>query len=411
MLFSGQLALSPLAFQSVKHIFNADLFSVTSLEKKGVILAMLDDNKLELVCQKYCAVAESNVDRDVLFSKIPHNLKVSLYQKYLNPSVVYKLQHDFLTMNELRQVTSIFIRIGRSFTSHRDLEDFQITMELVQSTVKRMEGHLIQFNVDDKGTAILICFGLPPLAHQNDAYFGTFASLNLVSSLSKKVSNVAIGVTTGCISISCIGNAYRMEHAIMGDSINMAARLMCLPQCVGNVLCDERTYSSCQNEFEYETISNITVKGKTHPIQVYKLLRPKQSRHGSFTFQVEDSSNNCDVHLLNSVGTALTRKPDDSLGQGQTVQLGSERTRISANKVVLIGRQNEKSIIKGLLEKYIAGKPTCLLVEGSAGCGTSTVMAFLREQAADLNISVWCVLILSCLGDLILILVIAKQLN
>ena len=56
----------------------------------------------------------------------------------------------------------------------------------------------------------------------------------------------------------------------MGDAINMAARLMCLPDAQGTILCDERTYNLCETEFQFEKMGEQKVKGKDYAISVFQ---------------------------------------------------------------------------------------------------------------------------------------------
>ena len=56
----------------------------------------------------------------------------------------------------------------------------------------------------------------------------------------------------------------------MGDAINMAARLMCLPEAQGGILCDERTYNLADSFFLFSKLGEKTVKGKKKAIIVFK---------------------------------------------------------------------------------------------------------------------------------------------
>jgi hypothetical protein len=56
----------------------------------------------------------------------------------------------------------------------------------------------------------------------------------------------------------------------MGDAINMAARLMCLPEAHNGMLCDERTYNLCAPFFSFESMGETYVKGKSTAISVFR---------------------------------------------------------------------------------------------------------------------------------------------
>jgi hypothetical protein len=56
----------------------------------------------------------------------------------------------------------------------------------------------------------------------------------------------------------------------MGDAINMAARLMCHKEAMCGILCDQKTYNLCENDFEFEVLGETTVKGKSSPIAIFR---------------------------------------------------------------------------------------------------------------------------------------------
>ena len=157
---------------------------------------------------------------------------VALYEKFVSHPALFKLQadlnqsklfrieshlSDLMSLYELRQVTTIFIKLGGSFsfdTNPNALEDAQYAMTVVQESLKKYEGSLRQFHVDDKGAVMLCFFGLPPLAHENDASYGLKAGLAICQGFQERFS-FSIGITTGVVSIGGVGNAVRTEYAVV----------------------------------------------------------------------------------------------------------------------------------------------------------------------------------------------------
>lgn len=64
----------------------------------------------------------------------------------------------------------------------------------------------------------------------------------------------------------------------MGDSINMAARLMCHQQAANSILCDERTYNLCGTDFHFQSLGETKVKGKNTPISIFQPINSNQER-------------------------------------------------------------------------------------------------------------------------------------
>lgn len=168
-----------------------------------------------------------------LWDVVPASGDVDLYKRFINHSAVFKLQADInqsklfrlecglaelMSLYELRQVSTVFTKIGSlRFTSKDSLEDAQTAMTIVQTALKKYEGSLRQFHVDDKGSVILSFFGLPPLAHENDASFAVQAALEISSEFGAAFDDFSIGITTGVVSIGGVGNAIRTEYAVVSD--------------------------------------------------------------------------------------------------------------------------------------------------------------------------------------------------
>lgn len=106
---------------------------------------------------------------------------------------------------------------------------------------------------DDKGSTLIVVFGVPPFAHEDDPYRAVralparFRSSSVLFSFSDLVcSNPqvktslemreallslgidhAIGVTTGNVYVGSVGSPFRQEHAVVGDVVRVFRPLPC----------------------------------------------------------------------------------------------------------------------------------------------------------------------------------------
>jgi len=91
-----------------------------------------------------------------------------------------------------------------------------------------------------------------------------------------------IGINTGTITTGNMGSAVRMNYTMMGDSVNLAARLESAAKYYGvYTIISHYTYEMIKNDFEARMLDKITVVGKSEPIIIYELL----SRKGELTSQ------------------------------------------------------------------------------------------------------------------------------
>ena len=138
----------------------------------------------------------------------------------LNQSSVFRMEagvEELMKLNELRQVTTVFIKIGSIVVPDPKvmLDTAQEVISIVESTCRKFEGSMRQFHVDDKGAVILIFFGLPPLAHTNDVTYAMKAAIKIKERFEKQFDNFSIGLTTGAVSIGAVGNPQRTEYALV----------------------------------------------------------------------------------------------------------------------------------------------------------------------------------------------------
>lgn len=200
------------------------MLDINNYDKRCIILAglerALENQKKTSILTTVKKSTEQSKMKLYAGIMIPSTVRAQLYQRYINPSALYKLHSSFdtsMSLNDLRRVTSIFLKIGSlKFADVSELHDAQAAARIVQSMMQKYEGILRQFNVDDKGAVLFACFGLPPLSHENDSVYGVKAALEIAREFSESFNQFSIGVTTGVISISGIGYKTRTEYALVG---------------------------------------------------------------------------------------------------------------------------------------------------------------------------------------------------
>ncbi len=130
-------------------------------------------------------------------------------------------------LSELRKVSVLFVNLPSLGYSAKDcLAALQKSLTTMQGALYQFEGSLRQFIMDDKGTTLIGVFGLYPFAHENDALLATRCSMEMQQRLQEIDLRASIGVTTGNVFSGAVGSVKRNEYAVVGDIVNLSARLM-----------------------------------------------------------------------------------------------------------------------------------------------------------------------------------------
>ncbi len=248
-------------------------------------------------------------------------------------------QTDWLA--ELRNITVLFINLP-DLNEETPLEKAQAAMCALQTSLYRYEGSINKISVDDKGASLVAVMGLPPFSHEDDAARGLRAALAMQSAIQNLGFQSAIGVTTGQTFCGSVGSNIRREYTVMGDTVNLAARLM--QAANKDILCDEATAKAAKGRLSLTALDPLKVKGKQAPIPVYRpaLLVTKTSKKS-----------------------------------------------FEKAKVNIIGRKNERNLLEEKLQllKH-SNKMSCVVIEGEAGIGKSRLIEESITQAQNLNLNV-----------------------
>ncbi len=203
----------------------------------------------------------------------------ALLSGYMPPLVLMSIStsKDHL-IGELRQCTILFINLPFAYNSSEALRGNQKAFRLIQGILDRYDGSLRQLIQDDKGTVAILAFGLPQLSHEDDPMRGIMTALTVRKTLLRKCNLVVnIGVATGNVFCGSVGDEWRCEYAIVGQCVNLSARLMGLPASgagdEGGVFCDVATYDAIVNG--RRSVSVVfgeplwpKIKGYTEPVAV-----------------------------------------------------------------------------------------------------------------------------------------------
>ena len=182
---------------------------------------------------------------------------------------------------ERKQVTILFADIKGSLEmiAGRDVEDAQkllhAVVELMIDAVHRYEGTVNSV----LGDGIMALFGAP-IAHEDHAVRACYAALRMQESIARYSEEVQrthgvpimvrVGVNSGEIVVSAIGNDLHMEYTVVGQTVHLASRMeqMAKP---GGAIATADTYRLAEGYIAMKSLGPVPVKGFAEPVQIYEL--------------------------------------------------------------------------------------------------------------------------------------------
>ncbi|KAG3200533.1 hypothetical protein PC128_g4516 [Phytophthora cactorum] len=273
----GQLALSPEAFDALETRFGTlpELDVVCHASGNYLILEIPGESPASVPCRQNTATAPLEASSDL----------IGFLRCYVPGAIVSHLQKGLALTPCRLNVTVAFVKLEGVIEikdAQKQLQTIHQNLCTIQECAYKAQGMLRQFVIDDKGAIAFVAIGLPPFFHENNAFRGVkFASYVLETGV-----KASIGVTTGSVYCGSVGSSARAEYAVVGDSINLAARLMSAAP-VGEIYCDDRTHKETKDSVHFRDMLEMTVKGKTEPIQVFPVQQYSQASEACTTSSSE----------------------------------------------------------------------------------------------------------------------------
>jgi class 3 adenylate cyclase/CHASE2 domain-containing sensor protein len=234
----------------------------------------------------------------------------SAFSQYLSPKVIEQIIHDPSQLKlggEKREMTAIFTDVRSFSTISEALGDPAKLVELLNFYLTRMSNIVLdnQGTIDKyEGDAIIAFFGAP-VHMDNHAALACRAAINMkkteaeinrdalaqglvtpevMKAMAGKgiISSIddpsplftRLGINTGDMVVGNMGTPNKMDYTIMGNAVNLAARLEGVNKQydTGGILISEYTRAHLGNEFVLRPLSRVRVVGINTPLRLYELL-------------------------------------------------------------------------------------------------------------------------------------------
>ncbi|MBK9712031.1 MAG: tetratricopeptide repeat protein [Kouleothrix sp.] len=235
-----------------------------------------------------------------------------------------------------------------------------------QEVVHRYGGIVNKVDMYTFGDKLMALFGAP-IAHEDDPLRAVRAALDLrgalddanleiVSILEPKVGRLIqidrqflkqrIGINTGVVFAGQVGSARRREYTVMGQHVNLAARLMSAAE-EGAVVLSPATRRAVERYVALRELEPVQLKGIAEPVAVAQALRPleiaQDARHGIGRAELVGRAREMEL-LIDEARAALA-------GGGRIVALAGEagvgKTRLiedALQRLVLLSAGPDRSV-------------------------------------------------------------------
>jgi class 3 adenylate cyclase/predicted ATPase len=214
---------------------------------------------------------------------------------------------------------------------------------LLESEIYRYGGIVDQF----RGDGLVAFFGTRG-AHEDDPERAALAALAMQAAVGDYASDLGaaddlelklrVGINTGEVIVANIGDRARhSEDTAMGEAIALAARMEQAAE-PGTVLVSDNTYHLIEDQFRWQSLGEIEVKGIARPVAVYRPLEPRP--------------------------VALRSLRLESLGLSP----------------VLVGREEERDAILERVQELRQRRGSIIFLTGDEGMGKSYLVSQVRQQ-------------------------------
>lgn len=193
-------------------------------------------------------------------------------------------------------------------------------------------GRLNRLSMGDKGTTLLLLFGTPaPLEKKEQMACQWALDLRKIALELYPEVGLRIGMTSGRVFSGIVGGSGRFEFTVMGDCVNLAARLM-QGAAAGETSVDSEMRDRATETFEFSSLGKRKFKGKSESLEVFALA----DRKGIASLQNSE----------------------------------------------LFGRSQETSAVMQWLQQARSGNPCMIVLEGEPGVGKSSLAAQVLAQTS-----------------------------
>lgn len=205
------------------------------------------------------------------------------FGRYVDETVaatILRREGEGVLSGETREATILFTDIAGFTTIAEVLPPDQLVralneyLETVLAPIRAHGGVVNTFI----GDGLFASFNMP-LACEGHATAAVRAALDIQRAIGSRTFGdmgmafaTRIGISTGGVIGGSVGAGQRMSFTLLGDTVNLAARLEELNKHHGtSILVSESTRANCNGTFTFNPLGNVAVRGRSEPIAIFSI--------------------------------------------------------------------------------------------------------------------------------------------
>jgi adenylate cyclase len=203
--------------------------------------------------------------------------------RYVSPEMCEEILKNpaLLQLGGQRQRVTVLFADIKGFTAMSEtmapeevVEVLNIYFTEMVDLVFRHQGTLDKY----VGDALMAVFGVPvPLPHAATRAVECAAAMQrrlaqMQAQGLTPIRGIRIGINTGEAIVGNIGSDRRMDFTVIGDAVNVAARLQeAAKELEADTLVSEATFREAQGQFQFIALELTVLRGRQEPTAIYRL--------------------------------------------------------------------------------------------------------------------------------------------
>jgi class 3 adenylate cyclase len=250
-----------------------------------------------------------------------HELLSSTLRRYLPDALRERLLGDparYARLGGESAPVSVLFADLRGFTQFAESHDLQVVMKTLNTILSTLANTVIRHNgVLDKfiGDGLMAFFEASPddraaacrAVEAAIALDRAFVDVHKTLDTAGRELGLGIGIASGVVVIGNVGSDDAMDFTVIGDPVNVAARLQSAA-APGEILLDQTTAQHVKGWLSPRRLHAVLMKGKRRPVSVFA-LRATNIRQEADDQVPPDSTKLMDRIVLSERGESASRCP------------------------------------------------------------------------------------------------------